>query len=82
MRARVVGDPVTGRPAHGLALLLRSGLAAWLAQIQPAHAERERDEQSAMWREDGSPVRSSVGDAMLARTILILASMVLAAQVE
>jgi len=82
MRARVVGDPVIGRPAHGLALLLRSGLAAWLAQMPPAQAERERAEQSAMWREDGSPVRSSAGDAITATTILILASMVLAAQVE
>jgi hypothetical protein len=82
LRARVVGDPVVGRPAHGFAVVLRSGLAAWLAQMQPAHAERERDEQPAMWREDGPPVRSSAGDALTATTILILASMVLAAQVE
>ncbi len=80
LRARVVGDPVIGRPAHGLAVVLRSGLAAWLAQMRAAHAER--DEQPAMWREDGPPVRSSAGDALTATTILILASMVLAAQME
>jgi len=82
LRARVLGDRVIGRPAHGLAVLLRSGLAAWLAQIQPAHVEHEFDEQPAMWREDGPPVRPPAGDAMLATTILILASMLLAAQVE
>jgi hypothetical protein len=49
--------------------------------MQPAQAERERDEQCATWRKTGLPVRSSVGDA-LTTTILILASMVLAAQVE
>jgi len=80
LRARVVGDPVIGRPAHGLAVVLRSGLAAWLAQMRAAQSER--DEQPAMWREDGPPVRSSAGDALTATTILILASMVLAAHVE
>jgi len=81
LRARAVGDPVSGRPAHGLAVLLRSGLAAWLSAMQRHHAEPERHEQLAMWHDDGPPVRSSAGDAM-AMTIVILASMVLATQLE
>jgi hypothetical protein len=81
LRARALGEAVSGPPAHGLAVLLRSGLAAWLSAMQRHHPEPERHEQLAMWHDDGPPVRSSAGDSM-AMTIVILASMVLATQQE
>jgi len=81
LRARAVGEAVSGRPAHGLAVLLRSGLAAWLSAMQRHHPEPERDHQLAMWHDGGPPLRSSAGDGM-AMTIVILASMVLATQLE
>jgi hypothetical protein len=49
--------------------------------MQRHHPEPERHEQLAMWHHDGPPVRSSAGDGM-AMTIVILASMVLATQLE
>lgn len=71
-----------GRPAHGLAVLLRSGLAAWLDLMAGHHAEAKRHEQLATWHDDGPPLRPpSAGDGM-GRTIVILASMVLATQLE
>ena len=78
LRARVVGDPVVGRPAHGLAVLLRSGVPAWLAQLQ--RSAIVVDHQPISHRDNHSPAGAPVGDVVT--TILILASMVLAAQAE
>jgi hypothetical protein len=73
-----MGDPVVGRPAHGLAVLLRAGVAAWLAQLQ--RSTPVVDHHSISHRDDHSPAGAPVGDVVT--TILILASMVLAAQAE
>jgi hypothetical protein len=78
LRARVVGDPVVGRPAHGLAVLLRAGVPAWLAQLQ--RSATVVDHQPISHRDNHSPAGAPVGDVVT--TILILASMVLAAQAE
>jgi hypothetical protein len=69
LRAQVVGDPVVGRPGHGLALLYRRGLPAWLAQLTHAAAEIDR------------PVggrATAITAAGATETVLIIASMVLA----
>jgi len=79
LRARVVGDPVVGRPAHGLAVLLRAGVPAWLAQLQRSTTAAV-DHQPIGPRDDRPPADASLGD--VATTILILASMVLATQAE
>jgi hypothetical protein len=78
LRARVVGDPVVGRPAHGLAVLLRAGVPAWLAQLQRSTAGV--DHQPIGQRDDRHPAGAALGD--VATTILILASMMLATQAE
>jgi hypothetical protein len=78
LRARVMGDPIVGRPAHGLAVLLRAGVAAWLTQLQRSTAVVDR--QPISHRDDHCPAGAPDGD--VATTILILASMVLAAQAE
>jgi hypothetical protein len=78
LRARVVGDPVVGRPAHGLAVLLRAGVPAWLAQLQ--RSTTSVDHQPIGRRDDRPAAGSPITE--VATTILILASMVLAAQAE
>ena len=78
LRARVVGDPVVGRPAHGLAVLLRAGVPAWLAQLQ--QSTTMVDHQPIGRRDDRRAAGGPITD--VATTILILASMVLAAQAE
>ena len=78
LRARALGDPVFGRPAHGLAILLRAGVPAWLAQLQ-------RSSSTATHQPTGPRAdRPAAGGPMtdVATTILILASMVLAVQAE
>jgi hypothetical protein len=74
-----VGDPVVGRPAYGLALVLRSGLPAWLAQLQRPTATGA--DLPGRRRGDAPPAEAPVGHTATA-TILILASMVLAAHEE
>jgi hypothetical protein len=49
--------------------------------MQRHQPEPEHHEQLAMWHDDRPPARSSVVDGM-AMTIVILASMVLATQLE
>ena len=74
LRARVVGDPVVGRPSQGLALLYRRGLPAWLAGMsQPAVATvgSVMDGQATVTTTAAASVRST-------ETVLVVASMVLA----
>ncbi len=78
LRASVVGDPVVRRPAHGLAVLLRAGVPAWLAQLQQLTSMV--DHQPIGHRDGRHPTGAALGD--VATTILILASMVLATQAE
>ena len=78
LRARALGQPVQGRPTHGLAILLRAGVPAWVAQLQRSITPLDR--QSIGPQLDHPPFRRPIGD--VATTIVILASMVLAAQAE
>jgi len=78
LRARVVGDPVVGRPTHGLAVLLRAGVPAWLAQLQRSAALI--DHQPIDHDDHRHPAGAPLSD--VATTILIVASMLLATQAE
>jgi hypothetical protein len=71
LRAQVVGDPVVGRPAQGLALLYRRGLPAWLAQMMTSPAA-EVDRSAAG---DRATATTAAGAT---ETVLVVASMVLA----
>jgi hypothetical protein len=74
LRARVVGDPVVGRPSQGLALLYRRGLPAWLAEMsQPAVAT-----VGSVVGDQSTVTTTVAASARSTETVLVVASMVLA----
>jgi len=76
LRARVVGEPVVGRPAQGLALLYRRGLPAWLAEMsQPAVATG-----GSVVGDQVTVATTVATTARSTETVLVVASMVLASR--
>ena len=76
LRARVVGDPVVGRPSQGLALLYRRGLPAWLAQMsQPAVAT-----VGSVVSDQSTVTTTATAPAQSTETVLVVANMVLASR--
>lgn len=74
LRAFVLGDGDPGRRSHGLALLLRQGLAAWIAAWQRCATPPLKEPDSPR-----APVSMAPGDAARAELARVLAGMALEA---
>ena len=78
LRARVVGDPVVGRPTQGLALLHRRGHPAWLAQVSRSAGTTTTAPSPAADRAATTAVTGGAEHA--AEAVAVVASMVLASR--
>ena len=76
LRARVVGDPVVGRPARGLALLYRRGLPAWLAEMSQTTVATG----GSVVGDQATVTTTAADSARSPETVLVVASMVLASR--
>jgi len=74
LRARALGETVLGPIAHGWAVLVRSGLPAWLAQVRQAIPGAS--EASASFYAP-APIAAAASTDETAALIVILASMLL-----